>query len=248
MSRALSWISLVFAAAALIAAFTSRPSGHDDAARAEIAARELHAIRDRLDGLEASVSDIESRLDERDAADGLPPATADSAAIGRRAAAIDQELRAQIVALRRDLDELREAGAAGLPESREELKSAIASAQREMMNDRFRKHHERVATQRRENLERFIAENGLSGGQADDLRRVIEEDLRTIQEAAAALRDRETPPSPTERRQLLESQREALREALGQILDEEQLGAFEKEVIAQRRAIRPPPPVPEMER
>lgn len=244
MPRALSWISLVFAAAALIATFSSAPSERDADSQAEITQRDLHELRDRLDALEASLSDLEARLDERIDSDNSALQASVRTDFGQRTAARDQEVLAQLAALRRDVDKLRADSASQSPEASERLKSAIASAQREMMNERFREHQARMDTQRREDLERFIAQNNLSSGQADDLRRVIEEDLRTTQEALSLLHAREAPVSAAERRQFLTSQRESLRQALGQILDEEQLSAFEAEVVSQRRVVRPPPPVP----
>ncbi len=241
MSRALPWISLALAAAALIATFSSGASERGDGARASEAEEEILALRDRLDALEASLSDIEVRLDERASPAGTQPLPA---ARVLRADGDSQEVLAQLAALRRDVDSLRADSAARAPESREQLKSAIASAQREMMAERFREHQARMAAERRDGLERFIAESDLSGAQADDLRRAIEDDLRATQENQEALRDREATLSPAERRQVLASQRESLRRALSQILDEAQLKAFEEAVVPQGRVVRPPPPAP----
>ena len=242
MSRALSWISIVFAAAALIIAFTANPASAPSSDATAVTERDLHAIRDRLDLLEASVADLESRLDNRPTAQGQPPVAAHAVPAAMPGAS-DREVLAQLNDLRRELKELREARSTRSPESQEELKSAIASAQREMMNDRFRQHQERMATHRRESLERFIESQGLSGAQADDLRRVIEDDMRAMQEAMESLRDREMPPSPAERQQFIETRRESMRQALGQILNEEQIAAFESEVMPPGRAVRPPPPM-----
>lgn len=242
MSRALSWISLVFAAAALIAAFTAKPASAPSSDADAVTERDLHAIRDRLDLLEASVADLESRIDNRPMAQGQPPVAARAVPAGIPGES-DREVWTQLSDLRRELKELREASSTRSPESQEELKSAIASAQREMMNDRFRQHQERMATQRRESLERFIESQGLSGTQADDLRRAIEDDLRASQETLLAMREGDAQLSPAERWQVIENQRESLRQTLSQILSEEQMATFEREVIPRGRVVRPQPPV-----
>ena len=247
MSRALSWISLVFAAAALIVAFTATPGdARGPAAPGAVSTRDVYDLRDRVDALEAALADVESRLDERGAAPTPPPTTAVAAAAVRSGRGDDvRALSAELTALRRDVDRLLTASpVSSSPESREQFKSAVASAQREMMSDRFRQHQERVERERLDELERFVAENGLSSGQADDLRRALEDDFRATRENAEAMRERvsDGPPVPGERRRLMEAQRENLRSALSQILDEEQLKKFEERVAPMGRVVRAPPP------
>ncbi|MDR0965578.1 MAG: hypothetical protein LBM75_03575 [Myxococcales bacterium] len=243
MSQALSWIAVVLAATALIVAFMAGPSGPPASSRGEVSARDIHSIRDRLDALESSFAQLEARADDR----GAMPGAARSAlapAPSSMSGADTRTLSTQISALRRDVDRLLSTNPSTSSEGREQFKSAVASAQHEILATRFRQHQERMNADRLERLDRFAVEQGLSSGQADDLRRVLEENMRTMQENMQAMWSGEGRMEPHERRQLLEAQRESLQNAVNQILSPEQAQKFEQEIVPPARSLRGPPPPP----
>lgn len=254
MTRALPWLALVFSIAALI---VSAVRSGSPAASPEVAKSEFYDVRDRLDALEASVSEISTRLDE--GGEGTPrlqaqdvfkkPDAAPSPA-GRDSNPAD---KARIASLNREVDALRDqvrdleakTKEVAAPDGRNPaFQDAVAVAHTQMRQERMRQHMQRLETARLEAMEEFVQEHGLTPSQSDELRKIISgetEFMRMVTESMDASGFR---LNRQEREEKMAGHRENLQGDLLRVLSPEQAKLFESVVMTPPGgAMFPPPPM-----
>ena len=139
MSRALPWIALALSIAALgISAFSEPPKTVDSVAKSD-----FYEVRDRIDELEAAVSDLSARLDDGNSGTVIRTPSSDTPrrSSGERSSSARDRSRAEIDALNKEIAALRnqvkqmeeKPRIAPPPDGKsEEFKGAVATAQQEI--------------------------------------------------------------------------------------------------------------------
>lgn len=245
MTRALPWISVVLAAAALAASLVGREGA--DLPEDVLRKSDLYDLRDRVDALEASASGLDARIAALAAAQGaekaqvsaVPAAEAPSPSASGSAAEV-QALKGQIAELRGQIQKIERSRQAAPDPQSPEFKTAVENAQREMRNERVRQHRERMEQDRLNSMEEFVAANGLSSDDARELRRILDEDSAKSREFFETMMSGEGMQNREEQRERMKAMREELNAEVERILEPELAKKFQDSVL--RQAFRAPPP------
>lgn len=251
MTRIIPWLAMALSAVAVAIAFSSgsAPSPSEDG----VSRKELFAVRDRLDALEATVDAMVDKLDDGSGSiarrkvaqdvfkapedDGREKGVAvDDGASRRQLEAMNQEL----ANLRRQVKDLESAPKSADGEN-PEFKNAVANAQRELRQERMREFHQRMEQDRLESMEEFVQAEGLTAAQADDLRRIIGNDMEYIREAMSMTDENGLRLTRNERREKMTAHREALKGDLEQVMTVEQADKFMRDVMSPTPGMPPPP-------
>lgn len=242
MNRALPLIAIALAAAAFAVSLMGRgaPEMPGDVLRSS----DLYALRDRVDALEASAANLENRLSAVSSAQGnaaIPAAVSAPSSAG--SAADVQALRNQIAELKGQMQKMERSHQNFAPDPQSpEFKSAVETAQREMRNERMRQFRERMEQDRLNAMDEFVSANGISSSDAQELRRVLEEDSAKNQEFFDTMMSGSGMQNREEQRERIKAMRNELNSEVERILEPELAKKFQESVLQQPfRA--PPPPV-----
>ena len=250
MSRALPWIALALSIAALcISAFSEPPKAVDSVAKSD-----FYEVRDRIDELEAAVSDLSTRLDDGNSGTVIRAPSSDTSKrpAGERSTSARDRSRAEIDALNKEIAALRnqvkqmeeKPRVAPPPDGKsEEFKGAVATAQHEIRLEQMRKHRERLEQMRIEAMEEFVMAENLTPDQAAELRKIISDETEFLRMVSESIDKDGFRLTRQERTEKLESHRENRRGELERVMSREQAERFEKEVLTPPGMNFAPPPV-----
>ncbi|GEM_PF-1376914 len=245
MNRALPLIAIALAAAAFAVSLMGRgaPEMPSDVLRSS----DLYALRDRVDALEASAAKLEDRLSAVSSAQGnaaIPAAPSAVTAPSAAGSAADvQALRNQIAELKGQMQKMERSRQNYAPDPQSpEFKSAVETAQREMRHERMKQFREQMEQDRLNAMDEFVAANGVSSSDAQELRRVLEEDSAKNREFFDAMMSGSGMQNREEQRERIKTMRNELNSEVERILEPELAKKFQESVLQQPfRA--PPPPV-----